>query len=211
MDVREEDKIRLLDIADSIREIQGYLGGADYGEFSISEDIRESVTAQMVMIGEAAEMLSDEFKEQYGDIDWNVLTNLKFAHYDEELEQEHRQMMYIASKDLPEIMNDILDVATMLEEEEDLEDVTLNAEDERDIKSMQEDRKIGNSRKAEEVFTDEDRNNLQNTGSDEISEDEVMEEETADDSYIDQRFEDEDVVETSSLGNYPDEDDDDTR
>jgi uncharacterized protein with HEPN domain len=201
MDIREEDKIRLLDIADSIREIQGYMGGADYAEFSISEDIRESVTTQMVIIGEAAGMLSDEFKEQYGDIDWNVLTNLKYAHYDEELEQEHRQMMYIASKDLPEILNDILDVATMLEEEDDLADVTLNDEDEQDIKSMQEDRKIGNNRKAEEVFTDEDEVKVQDLEDDEI----------ADDSHIDQRFEDEDVVETSSLGNYPEEEDDDTR
>lgn len=201
MDVRTEDKMRLLDIADSIREIQGYLGGADYGEFSISEDIRESVTAQMVIIGEAAAMLSDEFKEQYGDIDWDVLTSLKFAHYDEELEQEHRQMMYLASTDLPEIMNDILDVATMLEEEDDLEDVSLNEEDKEDIKSLQEDRKIKNNTKSEEVFTDEDRDKVQSMEDDEI----------ADDSYIDKRFEDEDVVETSSLNNYPEEGDEQNR
>lgn len=201
MDVRTEDKMRLLDIADSIREIQGYLGGADYGEFSISEDIRESVTAQMVIIGEAAAMLSDEFKEQYGDIDWDVLTSLKFAHYDEELEQEHRQMMYLASTDLPEIMNDILDVATMLEEEDDLEDVSLNEEDKEDIKSLQEDRKIKNNTKAEEVFTDEDKDKAQSMEDDEI----------ADDSYIDKRFEDEDVVETSSLNNYPEEGDEQNR
>jgi uncharacterized protein with HEPN domain len=200
MNIKTEDKIRLLDMADSIREIQGYLGETDYEEFSISDDIRESVTAQMVYIGEAAELLSDEFKEQYGNIDWNVLTNLKFARYDEEYEQEHRQMMYIASQDLPEIMNDILDVATMVEDEDDLDEVSLNEEDKQDIASLQEDRKINNTRpKAEVVFTDEDRNTVQD----------LQEEEPTDDSYIDQRFEDEDIVETSSLGNYPEDEDED--
>lgn len=183
MNIRAEDKMRLLDIADAIREIQGYLGSADYGEFSVSEDMRESVTAQMVIIGEAAGMLSDEFKEQYGDIDWNVLTDLKFAHYDEELEQEHRQMMYIASNDLPEIMNDILDVATMLEDEDDLDEVSLNEEDKHDIESLQEDRKLDTDRKAEEVFTDEDA---------EEDSSRLEDYETEDDSYINRRFEDDD-------------------
>lgn len=189
MDIRTDDKIRLLDMADSIREIQGYIGEADYKEFSISDDIRESVAAQMVMIGEAAEQLTDEFKEQYGNVDWEVLTNLKFASYDEELEQEHRQIMYIAGNDLPEIMNDILDVATMVEDEEDLDGVSLNKEDKRDIQSLQEDRKIKHGTPmSEEVMTDDDKDLLQE-----------VEDDVADDSYIDQRFEDEDILGNSSL------------
>ena len=196
MDIKTDDKIRLLDMADAIREIQGYMGEVDYQEFSISDDIRESVSAQMVYIGEAAEILSDEFKEQYGDIDWDVLVNLKYARYDEEYEQEHRQMMYLASQDLPVIMNEILDVASMVEDEDDLDQVSLNEEDKQDIASLQEDRKISNSHpKAEEVFTDEDSE----------LEGELQVEEEADDSYIDQRYEDEDIIENSSLKHYPEE------
>lgn len=199
MDIKTEDKMRLLDIADAIREIQGYLGGADYEEFNIREDVREAVSAQMVMIGGAAALLSDEFKEQYGDIDWEMLKGLQYAHYDEELELDHHPMLHIAKNDLPEIMNDILDVATMLEDEDDLEDVSLNEEDKHDIESLQEDRKLRTNTKAEEVFTDED-----------MDEDRGREDsETEDDSYIDKRFEDEDVTETSSLDDNPEDEEQD--
>ena len=59
METREEDRIHLLSIADSIREIQGYLGRADYGAYAQREDIRESVIGQLNQIGGAAAMLSD--------------------------------------------------------------------------------------------------------------------------------------------------------
>ncbi len=157
MDIRTEDKQRLLDIADAIREIQGYMGGTDYEDFNIREDVREEVSAQMVIIGGAAALLSDEFKEQYGDIDWDVLKGFQYAHYDEELEMDHHQVFYVAQHDLPEIMNDILDVASMMDEEEDLQGDSLNDEDKRDLESMQEDRKLNTKARPEEVDIDEDR------------------------------------------------------
>lgn len=183
-------------MADAIREIQGYLGDADYEEFNIREDIRESVSAQLVMIGGAAALLSDEFKEQYGNVDWEMLKGLQYAHYDEELELDHHPMLHIASHDLPELLNDILDVASMLEDENDLEDVSLNQEDLQDLKDMQEDRKIDTGAKAEEVFTGED--------VDVDEDEEKIDYDEEDESYIDERFNEEDVVENSSL----DEDED---
>ena len=62
MDIRPEDKIRLLDIADAIREIQGYLQGAGFEEFAANEDVQQSVVNQLSFIGGAAVLLSYEFK-----------------------------------------------------------------------------------------------------------------------------------------------------
>ncbi len=157
MNSKTEDKIRLLDIADAIREIQGYLGGADYNTFSQDEPAREAISAQMATIGGAAALLSDEFKEQYGDIDWEMLKGLQYARYDEELELDNHPMLHLVKNDLPLIMEDIMDIATMLENEDDLEDVSLNEKDKRYLQSQQEDKKIsrGDQFKAEEVFNED--------------------------------------------------------
>ena len=157
MDIRSEDKIRLLDIADAIREIQGYLGASDFEDFNIRDDVREEVSTQMGIIGGAAAQLSDEFKEEYGNIDWDMLKGFQYAQYDEELEMDHHEVLFLAQNDLPDMLNDILDVASILEDEDDLEEGSLNEEDKQDLKAMQEERKNRSRAKAEEVFTDEDR------------------------------------------------------
>jgi len=161
MDIRPEDKIRLLDIADAIREIQGYLQGAGFEEFAANEDVQQSVVNQLSFIGGAAVLLSDEFKEQFGNIDWDILKGLQYAHHDQALEMDPHELLYVAQRDLPEIMDDILDVATIAESDEDLEENSLNAEDKLDLEDMQRDRNVRSRPKAEEIFTEEDERRLE--------------------------------------------------
>ncbi|MFN3405028.1 MAG: DUF86 domain-containing protein [Cytophagaceae bacterium] len=131
-----EDRIRLLDIADSVREIQSYIGGGSFKDYSTDEHSREAVTQHLLQIGGAAAMLSDEFKETYGEIDWDLLTGLQYANFDEKLELDLHPIWHIVSDDLPEIMNQVLDLAAVLEADEDLESVTLNEEDLQDVKDL---------------------------------------------------------------------------
>lgn len=131
-----EDVIRLLDIADSIREIQGYIGRADYDAYAGDEFIREGVIGQLAQIGGAAALLSDEFKEKYGEVDWDMLKGLQYANFDEALELDVHPIWHIVKEDLPDIMNQILDLAAVMEDEEDLQDVTLNDEDLRDVQEL---------------------------------------------------------------------------
>jgi uncharacterized protein with HEPN domain len=181
MDIRPEDKIRLLDIADSIREIQGYLQGTGFEEFAANEDVQQSVVNQLSFIGGAAALLSDEFKEQFGNIDWDILKGFQYAHHDQALEMDSHELLYVAQRDLPEVMDDILDVATMAESDEDLEEDSLNAEDKLDLEDMQRDKNVRSKPKAEEVFyTDDEEPRLEDY-------DEYDEE---DDSLINRRYED---------------------
>lgn len=136
MDIKSDDKIRLLDIADSMREIQGYIGQADFEDYSKREDIREAVSSQLLQIGGAAALLSDEFKEKYGDIDWNILSGFQYANFDEEYELDLHPIWNIVHNDLPMIMDEVMDLATVLEDEEDLRGVALNEEDLRDIRAQ---------------------------------------------------------------------------
>lgn len=133
MDIQSDDRIRLLDIADSLREIQGYIGQGTYEDFSKRDDVREAVTEQLLQIGGAAALLSDEFKEQYGDIDWNVLIGFQYANFDEQLEMDLHPIWGIIENDLPYIKDEVLDLAAKLEDDEDLTGVTLNEEDLRDV------------------------------------------------------------------------------
>lgn len=181
MDIRTEDKIRLLDIADSIREIQGYLQGTGYEEYVADEEVQQSVVNQLAMIGGAAALLSDEFKEQFGNIDWDVLKGFQYAHSDQALEMDPHELLYVAQRDLPDMMDDILDVAAMAESEEDLDQDSLNAEDKLDLEEMQKDRNVRERVKAEEVFTAEDKERR-------LEDYEEYDEE--DDSMINRRYED---------------------
>jgi uncharacterized protein with HEPN domain len=136
MNKASEDKIRLLDIADSLREIQGYIGQAGFEDYMKREDIREAVCSQLLQVGGAAVLLSEEFKEKYGDIDWNILAGFQYANFDEQLELDLHPIWGIIENDLPKIMDEVLDLAVALENEEDLRDVALNEEDLRDIKEV---------------------------------------------------------------------------
>jgi uncharacterized protein with HEPN domain len=122
MKTNEEDLIRLSDIADAMREIQGYVGQNDYGEFSMREDMQAAVISQMQQIGGAAALLSDEFKEKYRDIDWDVLRGLQYGNFDQQYEMELLPHWYIITNDFPELLGRISDLATELQDAVDQED-----------------------------------------------------------------------------------------
>ena len=66
-------------------------------------------------------LLSDDFKDQYDDIDFRVLENLRGASYNEEMEITHTPVYHIITKDLPYIREQIMDIKTKLEEQMDIE------------------------------------------------------------------------------------------
>ena len=70
---KEEDRIRLMEMADSIREIEAYVGRGGYADFADREDMRQAISAHLQQIGTAASLLSDEFKETYGGIKWTTI------------------------------------------------------------------------------------------------------------------------------------------
>jgi uncharacterized protein with HEPN domain len=121
MKTNEEDLIRLSDIADAMTEIQGYVGRSEYSDFATREDIKEAVISQMQQIGGAVALLSDEFKEKYRDIDWDVLKGLQYGNYDQQLELDMMPHWYIIQNDFPELLAQISDIATELQQVSDQE------------------------------------------------------------------------------------------
>jgi len=128
-----EDLMRLMGITDSVREIEGYLGDASYEDFVKREDLRQAVVANLAQIGGAAALLSDEFKEEHNEVDWDVLNGLQYSGFDEELEMDAHMTWFMVKEDLPEISEQLLDLVTALENDYNLDEVALNEEDKKDI------------------------------------------------------------------------------
>src|SRR6185437_12027925 len=99
----KDDKARLLDIAQSIEEIEATLGGMDFETFLQEENVRQEIATELSVLGGAATLLSEEFMETYGDIDWETLKALKYAVYDEANELDPHSLWYILENDLPAI------------------------------------------------------------------------------------------------------------
>lgn len=119
MDKFADDKVKLFDIARSIEEVQAMVAGVKFETFAKETQLKDEVSYQLREIGVAARILSDEFKTTYGDVDWDVLANLQFATWDQEIEIDPHGLWYIIENDLPRLHDQIYDITTVLEDKED--------------------------------------------------------------------------------------------
>jgi uncharacterized protein with HEPN domain len=119
MDKFGDEKAKLYDIARSIEEVDAMVAGIRFEEFTKETQIKDEVVYQLREIGVAARLLSPEFKESYGDVDWDVLANLQFATWDQEIEIDPHALWYIIENDLPRLHDQIYDITTELQDKED--------------------------------------------------------------------------------------------
>ncbi|SDK33475.1 Uncharacterized conserved protein, contains HEPN domain [Catalinimonas alkaloidigena] len=115
---REEDQIHLNNIANCIQEIEAYTEGMDFNNFVQEEEVKASVVQNLQMIGEAATLLSDEFKEQFTAIELDTLDGLRNAHYNDEMEIDHHSLWGIIQNDLPLIRDIVGTASEQLDNEE---------------------------------------------------------------------------------------------
>lgn len=176
----ETDKLVLMDIADAILEIKAEVGTLDFrslNEYNEDEYSQQAISTQLAQIGTAAAMLSREFKDEYGTIDWDVLIGLQFAGDDQELELDTHSEWSLIEYDLTEIGQEVLDLSGTIQSQEDLERVSLNEEDLEDLTERQQKEKAAVESQSQDVEDEAD----QYTEYDRASEEE-------DDSFIDQRY-----------------------
>ena len=117
---KQEDQVHLNNIVNSINEIDSYVTNLDYNMFVQAEEIQGTVARNLQMIGDAASLLSDDVRDRFGYIDFNVLINLKNAVYNIEMERDPHVLWHIIINDLPVIKDDILTATEEINREEDL-------------------------------------------------------------------------------------------
>lgn len=119
--ISPEDRQHLMYIADAINEIESHVQYENFDAFTKDEIAKEAVSRLFQEIGGASKLLSDDFKMQYGDVDWDALIRLEDAMYNQAEETGYEEMWSIIKNDLPNIRNQVTDLAAVLEDEEDIQ------------------------------------------------------------------------------------------
>ena len=66
---KRDPQLLIDDIIDSIEKIRSYAGQMDYSEFIEDEKTKDAVIRNFEIIGEAANRLGDDFREDHHDIE----------------------------------------------------------------------------------------------------------------------------------------------
>ena len=73
MQLEERDQAYLWDILEAAKEITAFLKGVRYDDFVRSKMIRSAVERQLMIVGEAANHVSEEFQEKHPEIPWRQI------------------------------------------------------------------------------------------------------------------------------------------
>jgi uncharacterized protein with HEPN domain len=107
MKYNERDMSYLWDIQDACKDIIAFTDNTNYSDFENNKMKRFAVERQLLVIGEAANHLSDECREQEAGIPWKLLIGLRniIAHEYGEILVE--RIFKIAIDDVPRLKNNI--------------------------------------------------------------------------------------------------------
>ena len=109
------DKQRLLHILDAIREIESYIGEAGINEFTSNSMMRFASIKQIEIIGEAANYISPEIKDQFSDIQWKQIVGLRHILVHAYFGISTQLIWQIISTDIPELKIKINEILLNLE------------------------------------------------------------------------------------------------
>lgn len=93
----------LNDIRDSIDRIQEYTEGMSLEDFSKHQMAIDAVTRNLEIMGEAANRLPDEFKEQHSNVEWYKIVGLRHRIVHEYFGVDLEIIWQILRKDLAEL------------------------------------------------------------------------------------------------------------
>ncbi|MBN9352221.1 MAG: DUF86 domain-containing protein [Chitinophagaceae bacterium] len=95
------DKQRLLHILEAISEIEVYTHKADEKLFSDNSMMRFASIKQLEIIGEAANVVSEETKEEFSEIKWKEITGLRHILVHEYFGIDDHLIWQIIKDDIP--------------------------------------------------------------------------------------------------------------
>jgi uncharacterized protein with HEPN domain len=105
MPISKRDLAYLWDMRAAAQEILEFIHGVSQVEFEKNNQLRYAVERQLMVIGEAARHVSDEFQEQHSDIPWVQIIGQRnvLAHDYGEILVE--RVWLTATKSLPELIS----------------------------------------------------------------------------------------------------------
>lgn len=70
-------KERIEDILDAVAEIQGFVGQIDFERFRIDAKTLKAVTADLTIIGEAAQRIPEHVKTAHPEVPWALMSGMR--------------------------------------------------------------------------------------------------------------------------------------
>ncbi len=112
---KEEQQVHLNNIATGIAAIENEVVGMRYDEFVKEEQVKESVYANLQMVGRAAYELATATDDIIGlSFDTDVLAEFRNARFNQVAETGHQQVWSVISNDLDTIRTEALQASARL-------------------------------------------------------------------------------------------------
>jgi uncharacterized protein with HEPN domain len=102
------DKVRLQHILEAIREIENYIVGVNYSDFSQNSMMRFATVKQIEIIGEATNHISNDTKEKYPEVRWRQIVGLRNILVHEYFSVDSAIIWDIVENDLPKFKEHII-------------------------------------------------------------------------------------------------------
>jgi uncharacterized protein with HEPN domain len=105
--MRDDDKIRLEHILESIEDIESFVGTINREEFILNKLVRSAVVRQLEIIGEAAGAVSQELQKEYFYIPWRIIKNFRNVLIHEYFGVDYNEVYTVLKSDLPNLKENI--------------------------------------------------------------------------------------------------------
>ncbi len=108
------DRQRLLHILEAINEIQAYTTNTDLKTFLANSMMRFACVKQIEIIGEAANYITTETKEEFSDLEWGQIIGMRHILVHEYFGMDFDLIWQVVINDLPVLKAKILAVINTL-------------------------------------------------------------------------------------------------
>ena len=98
-----DQKLYLIDIAESIRYIKKYTSNLNEEGFYQSEQIQDAVLRRLEIIGEATKNISDDFKDRFPQLPWKEMAGIRDVIIHDYFGINLRRIWLTVKQDLPTI------------------------------------------------------------------------------------------------------------
>jgi uncharacterized protein with HEPN domain len=104
---RRNWKDRIRDILDAIAEIQKFTKGMDFATFKDDDKSVRAVEMNFIIIGEAANQISEEIEEKYTTIPWNLMRAMRNRIVHVYFKVDEKLMWDTIQNDLPPLIPEL--------------------------------------------------------------------------------------------------------
>ncbi len=103
-------KVYLIDIAESIQQIELYLDGINEGDFYEDDEKQDAVLRRLEIIGEAVKQIPHSIRDKYQQIPWRNIAGMRDIIIHQYFGVSLNRVWITIQKDLPELKATILTI-----------------------------------------------------------------------------------------------------